>query len=345
MIFVDNDAENNGGGFYAEAGAAPILHRCVFRRNRASSGGGASLFDTHAGPRVEECLFEDNAAIGMGGAVAFEGHGTPSMTGCTLRANFGDAGGAVSVSAGMARITGCRFESNGATYGGAIDLQSGEGVKLVACEFLHNRAASEGGALHGSSSVFAAEDCRIVENTTEGTGGAGYFRDSSGTLLRSSVLRNVAAQWAGGFLLLHGRFAAVEGEFIANGLALSAVEPEFDVDARANFWGDATGPFHPIANPDGLGDEVSDRVLFDPWEASSDAADDPGAPAGPAPRSGALAILPNPSKAGDPVRIVLGRACDAGGGAVFDVAGRRVRVLAASPDGILRWDCLLYTSD
>jgi hypothetical protein len=37
------------------------------------------------------------------------------------------------------------------------------------------------------------------------------------------------------------------------------------VDATNNWWGDATGPFHPVSNPGGLGNTVSDCVIFDPW--------------------------------------------------------------------------------
>ncbi len=37
------------------------------------------------------------------------------------------------------------------------------------------------------------------------------------------------------------------------------------VDALSNWWGDVTGPKHPTTNPFGLGNEVSDNVLFDPW--------------------------------------------------------------------------------
>jgi parallel beta-helix repeat protein len=37
------------------------------------------------------------------------------------------------------------------------------------------------------------------------------------------------------------------------------------VDALSNWWGDVTGPYHPTKNPGGLGDDVSDNVLFDPW--------------------------------------------------------------------------------
>ncbi len=37
------------------------------------------------------------------------------------------------------------------------------------------------------------------------------------------------------------------------------------VDATNNWWGDNSGPFHPTLNPQGLGNSVSDNVLFDPW--------------------------------------------------------------------------------
>ncbi len=37
------------------------------------------------------------------------------------------------------------------------------------------------------------------------------------------------------------------------------------VSALHNWWGDASGPFHPDTNPDGLGNSVSDNVLYDPW--------------------------------------------------------------------------------
>jgi hypothetical protein len=39
-------------------------------------------------------------------------------------------------------------------------------------------------------------------------------------------------------------------------------------DARYNWWGDSTGPYHPTNNPSGLGQDVGDYVLFDPWLTS-----------------------------------------------------------------------------
>lgn len=39
-----------------------------------------------------------------------------------------------------------------------------------------------------------------------------------------------------------------------------------NLDARSCWWGDASGPQHPELNPDGAGNSVSDKVLFDPWK-------------------------------------------------------------------------------
>lgn len=37
------------------------------------------------------------------------------------------------------------------------------------------------------------------------------------------------------------------------------------LSAVENWWGDASGPFHPTDNPSGIGNKVSDRVDFEPW--------------------------------------------------------------------------------
>ena len=49
------------------------------------------------------------------------------------------------------------------------------------------------------------------------------------------------------------------------------------LDARDNYWGDATGPFHATQNPGGLGDGVGDNILFYPWLAAPASGDVPGA--------------------------------------------------------------------
>jgi parallel beta-helix repeat protein len=43
------------------------------------------------------------------------------------------------------------------------------------------------------------------------------------------------------------------------------------VIAENNWWGDGSGPYHPVTNPTGLGNAVSDNVDYDPWIASTQA--------------------------------------------------------------------------
>lgn len=43
---------------------------------------------------------------------------------------------------------------------------------------------------------------------------------------------------------------------------------DFTVNAKNNFWGDASGPYHATLNPGGLGTPIFGNILFDPWLAS-----------------------------------------------------------------------------
>lgn len=61
-------------------------------------------------------------------------------------------------------------------------------------------------------------------------------------------------------------------------------EPEFQVNAVSNYWGDASGPFNLASNPEGFGNEVSDNVTFKPF----------------------LTTAPNKSKKPNPVIIIPG---------------------------------------
>ncbi|MBL0062250.1 MAG: right-handed parallel beta-helix repeat-containing protein [bacterium] len=56
---------------------------------------------------------------------------------------------------------------------------------------------------------------------------------------------------------------ARSNQFLEPGIAAAAENAFFD--ARENWWGDSTGPYHPNLNPEGLGTEVGNGVIFEPW--------------------------------------------------------------------------------
>jgi len=41
-----------------------------------------------------------------------------------------------------------------------------------------------------------------------------------------------------------------------------------ELDATKNWWGHASGPYHPTTNPDGIGNAVSNNVTYNPWLTS-----------------------------------------------------------------------------
>ena len=54
-------------------------------------------------------------------------------------------------------------------------------------------------------------------------------------------------------------------QIISNSIWGIQNEGPAEVDARHNWWGDASGPYHPAKNSDGMGNRVSDLVQFEPW--------------------------------------------------------------------------------
>jgi len=98
------------------------------------------------------------------------------------------------------------------------------------------------------------------------------------------------------------------------------------LDARFNWWGDASGPYHPTLNPLGQGDEVSDGVDFDPWYTDTLFFTASPEPRPPLPESASLLAYPNPFNSVATFKLNVPRAMIARI-ELFDVTGRRVKEL------------------
>lgn len=113
--------------------------------------------------------------------------------------------------------------------------------------------------------------------------------------------------------------------FIGNG---KAVKPMWGspVNAENNWWGDASGPYHPFSNPLGQGDEVGDGVDFDPWYTDTLFFSASPEPRPPLPESASLLAYPNPFNSVATIKLTVPRAMIARI-ELFDVTGRRVKEL------------------
>jgi len=112
---------------------------------------------------------------------------------------------------------------------------------------------------HGGSVIYRGN---VFTNCTSDLGGKCFFGSDSTAL---EVTQNYFIDNPGNNSTISSTSRSAvfrRNVFIENQYAVNS---SFRCDARQNFWGDSTGPYHPTLNPDGLGDRVSDSVLFDSW--------------------------------------------------------------------------------
>jgi parallel beta-helix repeat protein len=95
-----------------------------------------------------------------------------------------------------------------------------------------------------------------------------YVGIGSDGLSNVSILNNTFAdnEYEGwGSSSVGANVEAHENRFNGNNGTAVAHYSGQPIDATNNWWGHKSGPYHPITNPTGKGDDVSDNVLFDPW--------------------------------------------------------------------------------
>ncbi len=85
--------------------------------------------------------------------------------------------------------------------------------------------------------------------------------------------------------------------FQDNGFAIYTEWSGNSIDARFNWWGDSSGPFHYWNNPNGHGDEVGDGVQFSPWRTDTAFFYDEVSERPPVPDESRMEVFPNPFNA------------------------------------------------
>lgn len=121
-----------------------------------------------------------------------------------------------------------------------VNVISNGSAFLSHCEIAHaGRLSSAGYAgiyLSPYAKTAVVQNCDLHHNTR------GIASALEGAVIRNNSLRDNTA-----FGVSHGGYG----------------KPP--VDARGNWWGVASGPYHPVTNAAGGGNPVSDSVLYDPW--------------------------------------------------------------------------------
>lgn len=253
----------------------------MFVGNDGGSGG-AMWLEGESSPLVVGCEIHLNTVGGMGGGIAVDVSAAPVIRGCYIHDNTASSGGGVCWAASGGRIEGCTVTGNVATFGGGIALMSAVGLVVEDTRVNLNEAVHSGGGFYASDSALEIRGCEVEDNRTQGAGAAAWLLNADAVITGSTLLRNSADGSTGGILIDTSTVTVSSCEISENGigLAITGLEPS-SADARYNWWGHGSGPYHPSLNPAGLGDAVGDGVEFIPWNAVTGICE----PALPAPTS------------------------------------------------------------
>ncbi|MGB3478376.1 MAG: right-handed parallel beta-helix repeat-containing protein [bacterium] len=207
-----------------------------------------------------------NGCSYIGGGLYIESGSSPSIVNNKIYNNIADAGGGIGCMFNASPIIRQNiFIGNMADFGGAILCSEQSHPFIVDNQISDNIANAEGGGIAVSSYSAPQIKGNLISNNTAMWGAGIYSCVNSSPIIDSCTISN---NYGDGFSVNWGSSGRINHTNIYGNSGFGVWKYEFDpdpVDAEYNWWGDASGPYHPDSNPGGLGDSVSDWVDFIPW--------------------------------------------------------------------------------
>ncbi|UCG90863.1 MAG: right-handed parallel beta-helix repeat-containing protein, partial [candidate division WOR-3 bacterium] len=234
-----NTAYGDGGGGIFTYAASPVIINNTIENNIASSvAGGGILCVYNSNPTIANNTITNNTCAAGGGGILIYVDCAPTIADNTVTKNTAGGGGGLCLQTTSSLVTGNTISGNTADFGGGIHCTVDDSSTITGNSITGNIAYSFAGGIScklGASPLI--DHCTIANNSDDGI----YCHENANPVIKhNDIIDNT-------------------------GYGVCNISPSVTVDADSNWWGDATGPYHPTANPGGLGDTVSDYVDFDPW--------------------------------------------------------------------------------
>ena len=143
---------------------------------------------------------------------------------------------------------------------------------MVADSIIEDNCDSTTSGTSGDSGIFVTGDSQVIiedsliqSNSAPGMliEGDTAFVKVTGSSIQNNIgdgVRNVGAAT----VILSGDEESGNAIYSNQGYGVHQEGTNGQTIAGYNWWGDASGPTH-TDNPSGAGEEVTDRVLYDPW--------------------------------------------------------------------------------
>jgi hypothetical protein len=240
-IIVGNESTVASGGIHCQGNASPIIIHNTVRNNIAhvtSAGIGVVLSGY---PAIVSNTVAGNQTYGAGthgtGGIGFGDGAEPSVAANFVLSNSGvHAAGIGARSTSGPIVDNVVFNNHADSIGGGIGMRYCYSVISGNTIVKNTSSLSKVGGIGMENSSPMIEGCYIADNTGDGI----YCEVNSEPVIHyCDIINN-------------------DGYALRNTSTVT-------INAENNWWGDATGPYHPDSNPGGLGDTVSDYVDFDPW--------------------------------------------------------------------------------
>lgn len=334
-------------------GASSARPGKIYASNTWFDGATGSLINTRRGGRFENCLFTHGGQqymfLGLGDSLAIEschfvGMDTLAARAVWLRPRCGSI------------MRDCIFENIVAGFYSVLQIDDScfrqekgwdcafrmDNNRFVNCGSADS-TLSQGGEMislrcnHSEKGYLAKIDSTKIDSTRRVQGWAtGMFLDASCTVNNTIFGDNLSNNKPQ--IYIYGR-----GQQDTLFLRLNSLSSSFDgiefwedntvVDARQNWWGDISGPFHPQNNPTGHGASVDDGIFFNPWLLSDpdtsthgDTTESVEPEIGFVPEQFSIRAFPNPFNGVTTLSVEIPRAGDYTV-MLYDVTGRKVKTL------------------
>ena len=297
---VVNSRAQEGGGLHVWGSpwlttAFAEIQECVFQNCVADFGAGG-VHARDCSLRVDKTSFISDSSFTGGLHISLS---RAIVDSCLFQSCFGIIGG-LNYYNSVGSIVNCVFDGNG---GPTEDVPTGHlllnssiadvsrnmfrnssagcqsvmlDYGLVPLQFVgnvieDNITSLSTGTLHTSNNTVGDVAYNIIRNNRNVHGGALYaFAGSRVHVHHNWFEGNISDDPDAGSVVVVTGLAEprVDSNIVVNNLGqtMTARYNQIQIDARNNWWGDETGPYHAVINPNGQGDTLQgDSVLFIPW--------------------------------------------------------------------------------
>lgn len=130
-----------------------------------------------------------------------------------------------------------------------VEISGGGSVTISGSSISNNR---------GVASSDGSTSAAILATTYYGAG-------SNATLTANTLTNNTTAIAVGYDASDSSTVSGVNNCLSSNDYGATNTSLLTNINLTNNYWGDASGPYHPATNPLGLGDEAEDNISYAPW--------------------------------------------------------------------------------